>query len=126
MLKTVYSLDSYIFTYEELSDLSHLNLSIGDKIYSGTPIKPKPLDLINHTAVIDYIEHSAWDIADEFSENSISNISDEAKKELDELLSQWITKNINIDFFTIYDIKPLIIDEEIYNKIMEYEHVKNA
>ena len=116
--KTIYySLNKEDFIFEELCDMCDEEINIGDTIYSGVGSTPTALDLINSADVLDIIERKSWDIAREFSENVISEITDEAKQELDNLIEAWVNKHIVINFYEIFDIKEITVTEEIYNEI---------
>ena len=117
MTNTVYSLNGENFNFPELSSLSSEDLKIGDTIYKGTIAKVKPLELIDHDDILEKMEATAWDIGEEYSENIVWNVTDEAKKELDEMLEAWINKYIVINFFHVESIKELKITQEIFDEI---------
>ena len=86
----------------------------GSVIYCG---EKEPMDvssLISVDSVIDDMAAQAEDLIDTSTyDNPIDDVSDEAKKELGELLDSWARKHIDFNTFYIVNIKEITVTQEM-------------
>ena len=127
--KTLYSLndEEYLaIESEEIFDVLFSNdeLAVGAKYYE-CQFKPLTmLDCIDANKILDNASESAYDLIIEEIErdNQFDDVSEEAKKELNEFLEMWATKHLKLERFYIPYGKSkemFVIEEDIDNYVNE-------
>lgn len=106
------------FNYTSIEELFESNdeLQVGDTVYVGEGHKPKFTDLIDADQVCDIIDNAAYDFGGEYAEGVLDNVDEAAKQELNELLSSWMDKHIKLNFYQVFNNKPVIITEELFQE----------
>lgn len=105
-----WSADESDFSADSLGELLDNNddINIGDVVYYAEKKPPSAYDLCDADLVLEQIQCSADDIGGEYAED-FSDVSQEAKDELGNILAAWVTKHCNINFWTVKNIKEYIV-----------------
>jgi hypothetical protein len=108
-----WSVNNEDFTYSELGELLDCNaeLKVGDMVYVGDAVRPSVWRLCDANDVIDTIADRAFDIAGEHAEDC-AEVSDEAVAELNTLLSTWIAKHCNLNFWEVKNVREVVLTAE--------------
>lgn len=80
------------------------------KIFEGTQVKQSPSYYMPSFAdILDDIDQRAYDDGGEYSEG-FTDVSEEAKEELDNLLKAWAEKYLTVDFYLVRNISEIKIE----------------
>lgn len=104
---------------EFFDDLSELirdkSLQVGDEVIRAKPIYPKPTDFIDVSGVMEDMEQRAYDECGDFAEGFVDE-SEEAREELEDLLSYWANRHCVVNFYLTEDEYRYKITEEDVKK----------
>lgn len=133
MIDYVYSHDEETFNDESeleaaislLNRLPHEEfdkLSLGDKltVYRGIRVPKTASGFVNDwhvTHLIDDLQETAYDECGEYAEYFGSDISKEAKQELQTFIEQWADKHMDVSFYGVTDIED--IEVEVTKEMLE-------
>lgn len=84
---------------------------LGRVVWYGQTTKPDVSTLVDADEVIEMLGERAYDNHGEWAWD-FPNVSDKAKKLLDNYLQKWIKKHTEVTFWTVKDIKEYVITEE--------------
>ena len=105
-----YSLGAEIFQDSTSEGIIFDNdLQEGDVFYQGEAIYPLPSNFFCIDSLIEYMQENAYDNHSEFAEDYLQDLSDEKVKELETLISEWLDKNVNVSFYTVNNVKKLVV-----------------
>ena len=105
-----YSLGAEIFQDSTSEGIIFDNdLQEGDVFYQGEAIYPLPSNFFCIDSLIEYMQENAYDNHSEFAEDYLLDLSDEKVKELETLISEWLDKNVNVSFYTVNNVKKLVV-----------------
>ena len=62
--------------------------------------------------LLDQARDQAWQDADEITEDFCNDVTDEAKAELDAAIKAWADKHVNVNFWTVHNIRTATITPE--------------
>lgn len=102
--KLCYSWDNESFNYDSFGDLLdlHDDPQVGDTYYEADCRTLEPTDGINNLTVASLLEDMDGRVYDDIGEvydNEYSEVSDEAKAELLELIEGWARKHVNLSHY---------------------------
>lgn len=105
-IKQCWSANGEDFIFQSLRELldAGADLAPGDVVHVGEADYPDTHQLIDASDVMDQMTDRAWDIAGEYAMD-YPDVSNEAKAELESLLSAWITKHCPPTFFVVKNSK---------------------
>jgi hypothetical protein len=109
-----WSRDNEIFRHNSLAELIKHNddLNPGDVVYAGEARTPQLNEFCDADDVIDLMKDRGCDIAGEYADDFMADITDEAKSELSELLKTWMEKHVTVDFFSVHNINEYTLSED--------------
>lgn len=98
-----WSLNGEEYAWDSLAELiNEEDVKEGDVVWRGTPCRPDPAEYIEAHDVIDCIAERGFEDAGEFAEG-YPNVSEEARNQLEALLSAWAREHCQPSFFLIED-----------------------
>ena len=102
------------YDFGDFLDMALDDLETGHVVYRGVQVMRdaayfvcRPSDLL-----VEEMQERAWDEADEFAEGW-PNLPDAKWSELDALVTEWLNKNVPVTFWTVRDVKPVTVTEEM-------------
>lgn len=101
-----YSRDGQFFNAESPSEFC---LEPGDIYYQGESEEIKPIELIDKWAadsIIEGMSEALYEMVGESSLNSMS-VTDESAMELQKLINEWVSTNIEISCYRIVNVKKI-------------------
>lgn len=109
-----WSTDGSDFHYSSLHDLLDANSEIeaGEIVFMGDADHPLASSFVDHDDVIELIATRAYDVGGEWAEDYTDDVSEEAKKEMDDFLTAWIGKHLPIRFYQVKNIREYTITAE--------------
>jgi hypothetical protein len=113
--KETWSVDNENFRYDSLRELIDNNegqFNPGDTVYVGVPKPPLLSELFDADDVISLLIDRGYDIAGEFADDFMSDVTEQAKQELTELMHTWMEKHVTVDFFTVESVREYILTQE--------------
>lgn len=103
----VYALDGENFIFESEEDVLEEAQGEGYSVYQkGVVREVSPRDLIDVDDVQEILAYRAEDIAGEYAE-FYPEFSDEAGKEMEDFLHQWIEKHCKPTFYLVEEVEEL-------------------
>lgn len=105
--ETCWSMDGSDFSYSSFGELLDANvdsLEIGRTVYEADIDRPDPSEFVDADDVIEIIECRGTDIGGEHADD-FPDVTKDAKKELNELLTAWVTKHCDIRFYKVTKIR---------------------
>lgn len=100
-----------------LGDIPEGESGVGRIMWYGTRLKIDIKNLINVDDLIDMMHDRAYDICGEFAED-FPDVSKESIKKLQNSLNRWCKKYIDINFYSVGDVKEYSITEQ---DVLDYE-----
>jgi hypothetical protein len=94
------------------------HLVAGTTVWHGLVERPNNTHLCDANDVLELMADRAGDIAGEHADG-YPGVSEEARIELDQLLSDWIDKHARPEFFTVSGITPYTLTETDFLTIKE-------
>lgn len=94
------------------SMVSNNDLQIGDGLFEGEKSTPEFCYFVDTEEIIEGIQERAWDYAEEWAEEFTTNVSDEQKQELEDVICKWMEKYLNINFYRVINIKEITLTED--------------
>lgn len=113
--KETWSVDNEIFRYDSLRQLIDWNVGTfnpGDTVYVGIAKPPVLSEFCDADDVIDLMMDRGADIGGGFADDFMSNVTNEAKSELTELLKAWMEKHVEVNFFTVENVREYILTQD--------------
>ena len=100
----VFNINDY--WYDDVDYVEHfleeLEYSLEDTIEIGEKVSVLHRDIFNSRHLIEEMKEQAYEIADEFSYEYLTDLTTEKAKELEVIILGWLDKNINQpNFFTV-------------------------
>lgn len=114
--REVWSADKYDFlracdSLDEL--LSYDNdIEAGQTVYVGEAIPVEPEQLFDSDDLFDQLADRAYDIVGEAAEDYPERFSDDAAKELNDLVHGWMLKHCPPSFFCVRNVRPYKVTPE--------------
>jgi hypothetical protein len=92
--------------------LQELEYNSTDKIEIGERVPVLHRDVYNLIHLTDGMLDEAYELADEYSADYLCDLTADKQRELDELILEWLDKNINQpNFFTVKGEKEITVQE---------------
>ena len=118
----VYSIDGErYYNLDEMDDIIHseeVNID-NSQIYKANKKEYKHKDFINVAYLIECMQDSAYDIADEYAESYLYDLSKDKLVELEKNISDWLDINAETPkFFSVENEVKISIDDFINNDEM--------
>ena len=89
-----------------------LEFSPEDTIEVGECVPVLHKDIFNLRYLIEEMQDAAYEIADEYAEDYLKDLTTEKAKELEDLILQWLNKNVQQpNFFTVKNEKEISVQE---------------
>jgi len=112
-----YSTDEEFFNYESMGDLlDYLDGETDDKIgatyWRGEKKELTHAECIDVSAFLEMCDERAYEEIGEVYDNCFTDVKDEAKDELGELIHAWAKKHVNIRYWKVLNVKELKITPE--------------
>lgn len=112
MTKECWSDDEENFCFDSLGELiGNCELEIGQIVYKADAITPYVSRLVDSDDIVTMLNKRACDEFGEYAED-FPNVADEALKELDAFLQQWIKKNCIPTFWQVNNVVEYVITSE--------------
>lgn len=105
-----YSLDGEHFNYFLSDIIDEQCLKIGATVYIGDVHKPKPSDFFDIEYFLQALGERAYDEHGEFAEG-FPNVTKEAEKELKDIVTAWLEKHCEIDFYSVDNMREYVLTE---------------
>lgn len=111
----VWSVDQENFNYDSLGDALAIldgmdELAVGRIVWFGEAEKPNPVKYFDADDLLEEVGNRAYDDGGEHAED-YPDVSDEAKAELGQFLSDWLTKHCQPSFWRVNNPKEYTITE---------------
>ena len=100
--------ENYLSDYCSVID----GLEVGDTIYEGVQVSPEVIRFVSADSVIEDIQCQAYDECGEYAEDFLSNISKEAKAELEKMIAAWVEKHDKPTFWLVENVKERLVTED--------------
>lgn len=112
-----YSTDEEFFNYIEFGDLldqiqSDTDMPLGATYWRGEKQELTYAECINVDYFLEECDERACEEIGEIYDNCFADVSDDAKKELNNLILAWAEKHVNIRFWKVVNVQELKITEE--------------
>ena len=110
--------DWHLGDFSELIDELHSNgegLDLAGMTYWVGEKRQRPASWYfrhNVELLLDQARDQAWEDADEITEDFCDDVTDEAKAELDAAIKAWADKHVNVNFWTVHNIRTATITPE--------------
>lgn len=92
--------------------LEELEYDSTDKIEIGERVPVLHRDIFNLKYLTEEMQEHAWELAEEHSDNYLSVLNPDKRRELDELILNWLNINVNQpEFFTVKNEKEITVQE---------------
>jgi len=106
MTEKCYSLNDEDYRFDDLNDLlqeleDNDELVVGTEYWEAEARRPKASDFFSADEVLERANECAGDEGGDWAED-FAMVSDDAKAELESLLSEWAEKNCPVLFFTVH------------------------
>lgn len=109
----VWSTDEETYNIDSLGDLIRdYDIEAGTTVYYGKAAKPSASSFIDTDDIIEDAQNRASDNYGEFAECFLDDITDEAKKELNDFLSAWMEKYGVVTFYMVEEPKEYVVTEQ--------------
>lgn len=109
MIKQCWSMDDENFRYEELCDIP--DVETGMMVFKGEAVEVSSRDLICAESILDGIGGVAYDLVGEIADD-FPQVSKEAKEELEDILSSWIIRHCQPNFYRVVNVQEHIVTQE--------------
>lgn len=112
-LKECWSTNNEDFPANSLSELlsSHDELRVGDTVYVGEPVKPKPSSFFDIEDFIEGIGNAAYDVGGEYADG-YPDVTEGAKAELQSFVETWLETHCEVNFYQVFNAREYVITEE--------------
>lgn len=115
-----YSTDGENYIHTELGEvLYEINYKVGTVIHEACYKHPAPSSMFRINDMIENMQERADDEYGEYAEDFMYDLTEEQVKELDDLISNWLDKNVKVSFFQVYDVKEVVVTEEMVKLVKE-------
>ena len=112
-----YSINGEDFNEDSLDDLiENYGLKIGDKIFIGDIVIPFPSQFFNIDDFFECLVNRAINTHYEYAENFMQELGDDKAMELESLISNWLDKNVSVDFCGVKNIVYHILTEDDFTQ----------
>ena len=92
--------------------INELEFSPEDTIEIGERVTVLHKDIFNLRDLIEDMQDNAYEMADEYAEDYLKDLTTEKAKELEDLILQWLNKNVKQpNFFNVKNEKEITIKE---------------
>lgn len=92
--------------------IEELEYNLNDTIEIGESVPVLHKDIFNLRYLKEEMQDNAYDIADEYSEDYLKDLTTEKAKELEVLILDWLDKNVKQpNFFTVKNEKEISVKE---------------
>lgn len=92
--------------------IEELEYNLNDTIEIGERVPVLHKDIFNLRYLKEEMQDNAYDIADEYSEDYLKDLTTEKAKELEVLILDWLDKNVKQpNFFTVKNEKEISVKE---------------
>ena len=92
--------------------IEELEYNLNDTIEIGESVPVLHKDIFNLRYLKEEMQDNAYDIADEYSEDYLKDLTTEKAKELEVLILDWLDKNVKQpNFFTVKNEKEITVKE---------------
>lgn len=111
----VWSVDQETFNWDSLGEALDLldgmdELAVGRIVWFGEAERPNPVQYFDADDLIEAVGNRGYDDGCEWAE-AYPKVSDEARAELDQFLSAWLTKYCQPTFWRVRNVKEYTITE---------------
>lgn len=92
--------------------LEELEYNLTDTIEIGERVPVLHSDIFNLKYITEEMQEQAYEIADEYSEDYLTDLTSEKAEELEKLILNWLNTNVNQpNFFTVRGEKEITVKE---------------
>ena len=108
-----WSLDDEEFHYTDIGEAIDSAEREGQgHIYEGEAIKrPASFYVPSVDEILERMGEAGWDDAGEFAEDFGTDVTDDAKLELEQLLKAWADKHVDVHFYTVANTRKVMLSE---------------
>lgn len=115
--KIVYSINGEHFAFDTVTDVFDAldldgELKAGQEYYSAEAVIEKPSDFFDVGSLLDDIHARAWDDGGEWADDFVSQLTPAQREELKQLVSDWLDKNMTVNFRSVKNIRTLTVTAE--------------
>jgi hypothetical protein len=115
MTEYCYSTDEELFNHESMGELlDYLDGETTDKIgatyWRGEKVELTHKDCIDVENFLEHCDEQAYEEIGEVYDNCFTDVDDDAKNELGDLLLEWAKKRVNIRYWKVINVQELKIE----------------
>lgn len=108
-----YSSDEENFNSEDFGDFLALNdFEIGSTYWKADAIEVSHCDFLSVNSILETADERLYEEVGEVADNDYSDVSDEARAELQSLIEAWAAKHINLHYWKVRNVKECRITAE--------------
>lgn len=107
--------DDWYQLIEELQDYECDEIPVGTEYFEGDKVDVKISDYINMRGIVSVLEQfDDWVYEDvgEYADCDFYNVSQDAKKELQELIQAWAEKHVKLPYWKVQNVVKKVITKE--------------
>jgi hypothetical protein len=115
MIEYCYSTDEENFQHESFGDmLDYVDYadSLGLIYYKGEKIALDHKDCIDVDSYLEMCDERAYEEIGEIYDYQFTCVDDAAKKELEDLITDWAKKHVKLRYWKVHNVKELTITKE--------------
>lgn len=118
MSELCFSTDGEIFNATEKDEIlgnlfSDRLLVVGATYYSADLVRPRSSSFFDVETILDAAQQAAYELCDEWAEDFLCDVGEDAKNELSRLISGWAEKHApDVHFWLAQNITEHTIDQE--------------
>lgn len=117
MIEYCYSTDEELFNLESIGDVvdyltSETDSPLGATYWRGDKVPLTLAECIDVGSFLEMCDERAYEEIGEVYDNCFTDVTDEEKKELAELLTEWAKKRVNMRFWKVINVQELKLTAE--------------